>query len=53
MRAVIVTRSTGRFNDIMSMNGLSTANLVLWKPDFTAVVNALSDQPNSLGEGVD
>lgn len=53
MTAVIVTSSTDRFNDIMSINGLSKAKLVLWKPDFTAVVNALSDQPDSLGEGVD
>lgn len=53
MSAVIVTHSRSEFDAIAVEYNVLSADMILWKPDFSSVIDRDSGLPNSLGDGID
>ena len=51
--AAIVTHSRSAFDAIVAEYDVLSADMVLWKPDFSVVTDHNSNLPDSLGDGID
>lgn len=51
--AAIVTHSRSEFDVIAVEYDVLSADMILWRPDFTVVTDRNSSFPNSLGDGID